>query len=208
MLLPVLGYAQSNYKPGYVVNLKGDTIKGFIDYRQWDKDPKQFSFKNNSGAVQEFNVQNAKAFAINGLEDYEKYIVTSSQDPLDVTQLTVVLDTASRMDTVFLHTIVKGHYLSLYSYRDDIKTRFYILENGDVQPQELAYHAYLDKETALSVNYVNRYRIQLQYEAQKYGVGSALEGLISHADYTEQGLSKVVSKINGNTVSEHISQSR
>jgi hypothetical protein len=34
ILLPAFSYAQSNYKPGYVVNLKGDTLRGFIDCRE------------------------------------------------------------------------------------------------------------------------------------------------------------------------------
>ncbi|MDB5026006.1 MAG: hypothetical protein JWP78_3761 [Mucilaginibacter sp.] len=36
VLLPALSYAQSNYKPGYVITLKGDTLPGFIDYREWN----------------------------------------------------------------------------------------------------------------------------------------------------------------------------
>jgi hypothetical protein len=208
LLFPFLTKAQSNYKPGYVVDLKGDTLKGLINYKEWDQNPKQISFKGNSGAVQVYTPQNAKAFAVDGFEYYEKNIVNASQDPLDLAKLTGVIDTTTRIDTVFLHIMVKGHYLSLYSYRDNIKTHYYILENGNVQPEELGYHAYIDKMETSSVKYVNRYRIQLQYEAQKYGSGDALESLISHTDYTDQGLTKVVSKINGSATSEHINQSR
>ncbi|HTD41168.1 MAG TPA: hypothetical protein VK671_11145, partial [Mucilaginibacter sp.] len=44
-LLSSLSYAQSNYKPGYVVDLKGDTLKGFIDYREWGSNPNAIDFK-------------------------------------------------------------------------------------------------------------------------------------------------------------------
>src|ERR1041384_6957193 len=30
-------FAQSNYRPGYVVQSNGDTLKGFINYREWGK---------------------------------------------------------------------------------------------------------------------------------------------------------------------------
>ncbi|MGZ3814058.1 MAG: hypothetical protein ACXVJN_20060, partial [Mucilaginibacter sp.] len=65
-LLPLISVAQSNYKPGYVVTLKGDTIHGFINYREWNKNPRQIAFKNdiNGRKGEEFTIKNAKAFAI------------------------------------------------------------------------------------------------------------------------------------------------
>ena len=44
-LLPFFSVAQSNYKPGYVVTSKGDTIHGFIDLQAWDSNPTAISFK-------------------------------------------------------------------------------------------------------------------------------------------------------------------
>ena len=35
LLLPLLSIAQSNYKSGYVVTLKGDTLRGYINYKEW-----------------------------------------------------------------------------------------------------------------------------------------------------------------------------
>jgi len=35
ILLPFISTAQTNYKPGYVVTLTGDTLHGFIDYKEW-----------------------------------------------------------------------------------------------------------------------------------------------------------------------------
>jgi len=45
LLFPFFASAQSNYKPGYVVTLPDDTIHGFIDYKEWDKNPEKISFK-------------------------------------------------------------------------------------------------------------------------------------------------------------------
>ncbi|MGN6638499.1 MAG: hypothetical protein ACTHJ8_06275, partial [Mucilaginibacter sp.] len=200
LLLPFLSSAQSNFKPGYVVTLQGDTLKGAIDYREWDNNPKQITYKDNNDQTQEFNVRNAKAFAINGLEYYERYIVSVSQDPVDINKISSKLDTSYHIDTVFLHVLAKGKNLALYSYNDDIKLRFYISETASPQlPQELEFHAFYNPDATSTVHYVRRYRIQLQYEAEKNGKENSLSGLIPEADYNESDLVKIVNKINGDS---------
>lgn len=29
-------FCQTNFQPGYIVQLNGDTLKGWIDYRNWE----------------------------------------------------------------------------------------------------------------------------------------------------------------------------
>lgn len=33
LIVPTTSNAQTNFKPGYILNHNGDTVKGFIDYR-------------------------------------------------------------------------------------------------------------------------------------------------------------------------------
>ena len=68
-------FAQSNYKPGYVVDLKNDTLKGFIDYQEWEINPKEFTFKSNlnQSEPQIFSIDNANAFGITGAEYFQKF---------------------------------------------------------------------------------------------------------------------------------------
>ena len=40
VLLPLLSIAQSNYKPGYVVDIKGDALHGYLDQKEWGHNPK------------------------------------------------------------------------------------------------------------------------------------------------------------------------
>jgi hypothetical protein len=203
----LLSKAQSNFKPGYIVNLKGDTLKGSIDYKEWEKNPALVTFKNASGASQVYTAQNANAFGVNGLEFYEKYIVNVSQDQVDATKAGGVIDTAYARDTIFLHTLAKGRYLSLYSYQDAIKTRYYVLEIGSTQPQELVYHVYVDANG--NIQYVNRYRGQLQYIAQKNNLSNAkLAVTLSQLDYSEHDMLKAAAAINGNDPSQYISKSQ
>jgi hypothetical protein len=35
LFLPFLSLAQSNYKRGYVITPKGDTLRGYIDFKEW-----------------------------------------------------------------------------------------------------------------------------------------------------------------------------
>ncbi|NJK97917.1 MAG: hypothetical protein HC905_26095 [Bacteroidales bacterium] len=46
LILFNLAYSQENYIPGYVIE-NGDTLKGFIDYRNWEKNPNQIAFKTS-----------------------------------------------------------------------------------------------------------------------------------------------------------------
>lgn len=36
--------AQKNLQPGAVITSRGDTLKGFIDYRNWEKNPIAIDF--------------------------------------------------------------------------------------------------------------------------------------------------------------------
>jgi hypothetical protein len=199
-LFPLFSMAQSNYKPGYVVTLKGDTLHGFVDYREWDKNPKNISFKNINiyGKAENFTTKNTLAFAITGLEYYERYVVSVSLDATDINKLSTEPDTSYLTDTVFLRISTKGKYLKLYSYTDNIKLRFYLLETGQSQPQELIYHAFYNPNVSRSAQYITRYRTQLENLAQKYNVNTdAVKRRILQTDYNESEFIKIVQAING-----------
>ncbi|MGZ3891150.1 MAG: hypothetical protein ACXVI9_11655 [Mucilaginibacter sp.] len=198
LLLPFFSSAQSNYKPGYVVDIKGDTLKGTIDYREWDQNLRQVSFKTNAGAVAVYTPQNARAFAVTGLEYYETHTIRVSQDEVDLNKLSQQLDTNSRTGTYFLHVLTKGKSLILYSYEDALKLRFYLLRSGNIVPEELEYHAYYNSDVSSTIQYINRYRVQLQFAAQQAGVSNGqIESLIQNARYDNGDLVSIVSKING-----------
>lgn len=199
-LLPALSYAQSNYKPGYVVNLKGDTLHGYINYKEWDKNPESFAFKRelNQSDPGLFTTKNVEAFAIIEQLYYERHVVSVSQDAIELSALAPTLDTAKKTDTVFLRILNKGRFAVLYSYKDDLKTRFYLKETGQIQPYELVYHAYYNKDQSEVIQYVRRFRAQLVDLAQRTGtVDESLGRRITQGDYSESDLRKIVQNING-----------
>src|SRR6185312_1262193 len=145
LLLPLFSAAQSDYKPGYVVTLKGDTVHGFINLRNWDSNPTDISFKSsaNSGE-QRFTVNDIKLFNIPGFVAYRRFTVHISLDETNTLRLVTGRDTSYKVDAVFMRELQRGKNIALYAYADQIKTRYYVGEYPDYTPTELVYRVYLD----------------------------------------------------------------
>jgi hypothetical protein len=192
--------AQRNYKPGYVVNLKNDTLKGFIDYKEWENNPKVFTFKSNlnQSLPQQFSIANAGAFGVTGAEYYQKFIVSKSTGKISLNKIGVGIDTSTVADTSFLKIIVKGEKVSLYSLTDDIKTRFYVTSTEDKQPRELDYYIYYGIENSDTVRTSYTFRPQLGRLANLYNVSSPkLAEDLKYANYKESDIKSIVELING-----------
>ena len=88
----------------------------------------------------------------------------------------------------------------MYTYKDDIKPRYYLLETGQSRPYELTYHAYYDSYQSATVQYVKRFRTQLQNVVQKNNITDEhLIREISQSNYYESEIADVIQKINGNS---------
>ncbi|MEN0052906.1 MAG: hypothetical protein AAGC65_04520 [Mucilaginibacter sp.] len=200
---PLFSHAQSNYKPGYVVNSKNDTLKGFIDYREWNKNPKEVNFKQNLAASpQKFTPVNANAFAITDAEYYEKFIVKISTSEIQPDKLSLAPDTAYVTDTVFLKNLVNGKTISLYEFTNSQKSSFYILDKLTRQINYLKqYLFYADDQQ--SVSNLNIYNNQLTRLAYEYQPGN--KKLLSHtrvASYSESSLKAVAIELNGGNATQ------
>jgi hypothetical protein len=68
-------FSQENFTKGFIISVKGDTIKGFIDYRNWEKNPDKITFKNlNSETKKTINPIDVQGFGVNN-DFYESAIV-------------------------------------------------------------------------------------------------------------------------------------
>lgn len=208
LLLPLFCNAQSNYKPGFVVDSKGDTLHGAIDYKEWGQNPSKIQFKNSqTGMAEELSVKNTKAFSVTGLEYYQRFALPISQDEVEISKIAHQLDTTTVTDTVFLKINATGKYITLYSYTDGTKSRFYVLAKGDALPQELIYHVYYNSDEASTVKFVTRFRLQLQSLSQQYNASTpGLTTRIGEATYKEPDLVKIVQQINGSTSIQYSSK--
>lgn len=136
MLLLSLGIsspakAQKNFIEGFVLYDVGDTLKGFIDYQEWVKNPNTIDFKESENAqVRNYGLLQIYGF---GVADtyYQGARVKIETSPVRTNFLSTESDFKFEDRFVFLKAVVLGGK-SLYLYKDEnAKDHFYIeTENG------------------------------------------------------------------------------
>lgn len=198
LLLPFCSQAQSNYKPSYVVTPKGDTIHGFIDYKEWENNPGSINFKLAlNEAPKQFTPDEINYFQVGQLEAYRTYSGPVSTDQVNLNNLTTGRDTSFRTAAVFLKVERDGKYLTLYSYSDDLKKRYFVTEKTNNKPFELIYRIYLSPDQGNNKTVTeNKYKGQLIYLSSKYNSNTdELKTIIENSSY-DQDLVNVVKRIN------------
>lgn len=209
LLFPFSILAQSNFKKGFAVTVEGDTLKGFIDFREWNQNPKSFAYKSTIDAkiIQELTPVITRYVSIESLEDYLQYKGPISQDKVVLPKISTGIDTSTITDAVFLKVLQQGKNVSLYSYRDIIKTRFFLRHHDQQAPQELIYRIYYKIQDAkeqsskpeLTVQ-SKLYIGQLWFAANKYQMDTPeLKKHINLINYSEPDIFKTAGKINGVT---------
>jgi len=187
--------AQKNYKQGLVVLLNGDTLHGWIDYRNWKVNPESIAFKKDSLSedFQKFTTEDLTMFQITGFDRYIKAIVKKDMLPVELAALTSLPPDSTITDTVFLRTIVTGKVLSLYELVD-FKPHYYIQDNSR-EYIELIYKRYLDEyNTGLITSTL--YRNQLGKYATDQKADEKLVRKIARIAYNEQEIAPVVAALN------------
>ena len=194
----VFASAQSNYKPGYIVSLNGDTVKGFIDYKEWEVNPGKVTFKRSlTGQPQQYFARDVNGFGVTGYEYYAKFILPVNTDRTDIANLSTGPDTTTVIDTLFLKILASGKNATLYTYWDNIKQRFFVGSPG-AAPSELVYRIYYDPEQTSKTIKQNIYKRQLSALAANDQPGNtALINTIQNAEYDKQELQRIVVLING-----------
>ena len=209
--LPTVIFAQTNFHQGYVVKSNGDTVKGYIDYREWSESPLSVDFKatKDDQQTQHFDPTTARSFGVNGMETYITYNGLISNDLNHFPNLAVKLDTSKVQASVFLRLVTSGSHLSFYSQADNRKYRYFVAE-GNGAPVELKYTQYYNEQH----DAVERafFRGQLIFYINKYTPEKT--GLINQAEsiaFEQDQIEKVVYQINGDTVARangHVKGSR
>lgn len=141
LLLPFFSLAQSNFRPGYVITSKNDTVKGYIDYREWSFNPGDINFKLSPGdkQVRHLTTQDISYFEVTGLEAYRLYQGPITMD--DPNHANETRDTSVKNGIFFLKILQQGPHVTLYSYTDNVKIRFFVQDQGG-KVDELIYRTY------------------------------------------------------------------
>lgn len=123
-------FGQENYLPGYIIPQHGDTIHGFIDYRNWERNPNVISFKKELSVNKKiYSPLTIKTFGVLD-ETYESAIVETETSPVDTKELNYEKELTYKLDTTFLQAIIKG-VKSLYFYKNKLgKEQFYIMQDS------------------------------------------------------------------------------
>ena len=146
IFLSVVCYSQSSYQEGFVVTKSGDSLRGWIDYRQWSKNPTAIKFKRDlaSNNPTTYTVDDLALFEIVGRDRYLKAAVTKDMRPVEISELRYATDNVvsyTVSDTVFLRVLLEGK-ISLYELNDK-KSHFYVREEGK-DYLELMYIVHLE----------------------------------------------------------------
>lgn len=198
LLVPFYGLAQANFKKGFIVNTQGDTLRGFIDYQELGgKEPTTLTFKSleTDKSSREFTPATSQYALISDLVTYRSFQGRISMDATSLNHLPGHIDTTTRAATVYLKTIQQGKNVSLYTYTDALKTR-YFLQKKDGSIQELGFKKHYYKQTNNIVT-LKGYIGQLWLTAVELQLGSpALKKKIESAHYTEGDLAAIGMQLN------------
>jgi hypothetical protein len=204
LLFPVFASAQANFQPSVVVNLKGDTIHGFIDYSEWENSPRSISFKTTPGGATVKLTTDSIAFfsaAVGHLASFVAYSGPVSTDVTDIQHVAIGRDTSYKLVKVFLRVEQEGKNMILLSLTDVQKTRFFIARNFSDKPVELVYKVYyrdIDENGYDRTQYDYTFKSQLYQLAEHAGLmNTGLKKQIKIAEYKEPDLLHITSLING-----------
>ncbi|HEY4322623.1 MAG TPA: hypothetical protein VGN20_01520 [Mucilaginibacter sp.] len=195
---PTFIFAQSNYHAGYIIKNNGDTLKGYINYKEWERSPRSIEFKINKDAKQrlQFNPITIKGFEIAGIEAYISYIGVVTMNKTALRDLSNDLDTTKKTDTLFLKKLSTGKYLTIYSNTDEIKTRLFIAESDDA-PVELRYYEYYNENRQIISSAFYKGQFLIYIDKFKRG-NNKLINMVDNANYNAADLVTVVDKMNDN----------
>ncbi|OFX89119.1 MAG: hypothetical protein A2W99_02015 [Bacteroidetes bacterium GWF2_33_16] len=134
--------SQTNFEPGYIIDLSGNKTDGFINYKNWDINPEKIEFKaSENGNVNEYTPLEIKEFFVSN----DLYVGTSVEIDLSSTkteELTYNANPELVNQNVFLQILYKGDKELLY-LRDENRKEHFFIKNDKGEYVYLLYRKYL-----------------------------------------------------------------
>ena len=212
--LPLCLLAQSKFKMGYLLNNSNDTLKGYVRYSAKQINPDRVEFKAESNALSKvLTISDCAGFGVVNGSSFKRAVVNISMNNTNVNRLVEIRDTAKlggknnllARDSVFLKILQEGVNITLFSYTDKLKTRFYMQNKEEAEPVELIMNVYSDLGTIVKER---TYLRQLLLQMQKYIPNLSLsDANINGVQYAEDDLIEVVSKINNQSYTKPVFKS-
>ncbi|WP_134088737.1 hypothetical protein [Olivibacter sp. XZL3] len=175
------------FRPGYVINHRGDTLQGYIEYRNWSTNPQVIHFRSTPTAqVVSYKPADLSAFSV-AEEYYESAAIQVESSSNSFDRLSDSADFELKADTVFLQALVKGRK-SLYFLKNREGQSFFFIKQGD-QYVWLGYKRYRKQENGKNLIASNNLYI---HQLQQYlNDCKDLILLISQTSYKTSSLNKL-----------------
>jgi len=170
VLFPCVALAQPNYHEGFVIKNNGDSVKGFVNYREWVYSPESVEFRTEkTGPTTKYTANVIKGFGVNGFVTYRSYVGDITMNKNIFPNISSGIDTTHLVKAIFLKPVRSGLNINLYYNNEVNKDRFFIAE-GNGTPVELKYYEYYTSGS--TEEYGNVYKTQLELLAEKYNKSS------------------------------------
>ncbi|MDW7693662.1 hypothetical protein R9C00_02815 [Flammeovirgaceae bacterium SG7u.111] len=191
--LTSFSYAQINLQPAQIITAEGDSLMGQIDYQNWEKNPSEITFVDESGTSHQYSPLDIKRFFVaNDL--YEGAIVQANNESNKLEKLSRTPEIKLRQDTTFLQVLQEAvNNKTLYYYLDyRSEVQFYFLEKGKIR---LLYYKRYKKmgKTGDVTAEVKRFQGQLSFYLQDC---EKINSLISTLKYNKKSLIKAFTEYN------------
>ncbi|MGA3012935.1 MAG: hypothetical protein ABSD71_02750 [Bacteroidales bacterium] len=191
--------AQENFIEGYIITLKKDTVKGTIDYREWNLNPISIHFKDNMGKMSILKPDDISGFVVPPKDIYVSSHVSldlSSLEPKDLIahkEPKIVKDTA-----LFLLTVVKGRASLFYMKDHNNREHYYVSKDGAPLIELLLKKSYLNTSegTTLHHNYVATVELFKGQLIVLFNDCPSLNTKINNSDYSIISLRSLVINYN------------
>jgi hypothetical protein len=130
------------FKNGYMVNFNGDTTRGFISPKNWDRTPRAIIFKKGIDAEQlKYTIDDVSAFYVD--EEFYRRVITKvdKADYKDSNTLTTSPAPEFHVDTVFLQLLFKEE-VSLHYLKDIVGKIHFFIETAEKGIEPLIFKKY------------------------------------------------------------------
>ena len=142
--------AQTNYVAGYVITHQDDTLKGFIDDRNWEKNPESIRFKQDlhSETFATYTADKVAGIYIKPADEhYVSYIGKIDKLPsINLSEFSsedaFFAKDFHETDTLFLNVLIRGS-VSLFYYVDKYEKKHYFIQRNQGETVELINQKYI-----------------------------------------------------------------
>jgi hypothetical protein len=151
--------AQTTFKKGYIIDLKGQKSDCWIQNAIWDQNPDHFDYKlTESGIVQQGDTHTIQSFGIEGTWKYVRCQVGIDWSSFRLDALSWEKEVHLKEETLFLRVLIDGPVM-LYQYKGREITRFFYNKGDSIQ--QLIYKEYLILGDAKKIGKVRHFQRQL-----------------------------------------------